>query len=171
VKREAQARSAQISAEALVHTSISQARAWFIELEAHPERYAFETHAGFRFTQGGFGQVGARFETSERFLGLQIRLSFELAAISEQDFSFRLRRPPLPVWGLFSIVPVVAETVRLSLHVGGTTPLGRWILANPLLKSAVRRQIGGEVQNIKQSMETEYTKAQSGPTSQATSTV
>ena len=52
--------AAIITAATTVSVSIAQARRWFMELETHPERYRFETHSGFGFTQGDFAQIGAR---------------------------------------------------------------------------------------------------------------
>jgi hypothetical protein len=94
---------AVIKAEATVHVHIAQARRWFMELETHPERYQFETHAGFAFTQGRFGEVGARFQTWEQFYGLELKLYFELTDVDDTHFRFRLIRPALAVWGRSSL--------------------------------------------------------------------
>lgn len=140
-----------ISAATTVDVDAGDARAWFLSLEAHPERYRFETHAGFTFTQGDFGQPGARFETREAFYGLKITLHFELTGVSTTRFAFRLRR--LPVWGAFSIEADAPGKSILRLDVGASTRTGRVLLQLPLVKRAVRRQIQGEVANIKTSME------------------
>ena len=142
-----------ITAEASVRVDVGQARRWFLELETHPERYRFDTHAGFAFTQGGFGEIGARFQTWERFYGLRITLSFELTDVEDTRFRFRLIRPPLPVWGAFTIGAAGDETTVLRLAIGGTTRLGAWVLRVPLIRGAVRRQIRGEVEHIRASME------------------
>ena len=145
--------SAIITAQAPIRVSVDQARRWFMGLERHPERYRFETHAGFAFTQGGFGEIGARFQTWERFFGLRLTLGFELTEVADTRFRFRLFRPPLPVWGAFTIEPADGETVALRLAIGGTSRLGRWFLRLPLIRGAIRRQIRGEVEHIKASME------------------
>jgi hypothetical protein len=142
-----------ITAQAPVRVSVEQARRWFLELETYPERYRFETHAGFAFTQGGFGEIGARFQTWERFFGLRLTLGFELTEVADTRFRFRLVRPPLPVWGAFTIEPADGETVELRLTIGGTSRLGHWLLRLPLVRGAIRRQIYGEVEHIEASME------------------
>jgi hypothetical protein len=150
--------SAAIKAEETVHVSIAQARQWFMELEKHPERYRFETHAGFAFTQGNFGEIGARFQTRERFYGLKLALRFELTEVGDTRFRFRLIRPALPVWGAFAIEEVPGNGTSLSLAIGGTTRLGAWLLRLPLVRGAIRRQILGEVEHIKASMQDVYPK-------------
>ena len=144
-----------ITAQKTVRVSIAQARQWFLELEAHPERYRFETHAGFAFDEGsgrGFGEVGARFETRERFYGLPLVLRFELTAVNDDHFRFRLIRPALPVWGAFVLDEADSDTTDLYLTIGGTSWLGALLLRLPLIQSAVRRQIRGEVEHIAESM-------------------
>ena len=145
--------TATITAQAPVRVSVGRARRWFMELETHPERYRFETHAGFAFTQGGFGEIGAHFQTWERFFGLKLTLGFELTEVADTRFRFRLARPPLPVWGAFTIEPVDGEMVELRLAIGGTSRLGNWFLRLPLVRGAIGRQIRGEVEHIKASME------------------
>jgi hypothetical protein len=144
---------AVIKAEATVHVHIAQARHWFMELETHPERYQFETHAGFAFTQGNFGEIGARFQTREQFYGLGLTLHFELTEVGDTHFRFRLIRPAFPIWGAFAIEEALGDTTNLSLEIGGTTRLGAWFLRLPLVIDAVQRQIRGEVEHIRASME------------------
>jgi hypothetical protein len=148
--------SAIITAEATVNVGTAQARRWFMELETHPERYRFETHAGFAFTQDNgrrFGEIGASFHTWEQFYGLKLTLRFELVEVGEMHFRFRLTRPPLPVWGAFVIQETCNDTTHLRLEIGGTNRLGKWLLRFPLVRGAVQRQIRGEVEHIKTSME------------------
>ena len=92
-----------LEAKAEVGVSAAHVRQWFLDLEAHPERYRLETHAGFAFTQGTFGQAGAHFVTWERFGCLRLALHFELTEVGEWHFLFALVRPPLPVWGVYAI--------------------------------------------------------------------
>jgi hypothetical protein len=154
--------SVVIKAKATVDVRMAQARQWFLELETHPERYRFETHAGFAFTQGGFGEIGARFQTWERFCGLRLVLRFELTEVGDAHFRFRLVRPALPVWGAFVIEEMPSHNTSLSLEIGGTTRLGAWFLWLPLVRGAVRRQIHGEVEHIKASMEAIYPRQHVG---------
>jgi len=147
---------AVIKAEATVHVRIAQARRWFMELERYPERYQFETHAGFAFTQGRFGEVGARFQTWEQFYGLELKLCFELTDVADTHFRFRLIRPALAVWGAFVIGEAPGGNTNLSLEIGGTTRLGVWLLQLPLVGGIVQRQIRGEVEHIRASMEATY---------------
>ncbi len=142
-----------IEAGVTVRVDVSEARRWFLELEQHPERYCFETHGGFAFVRGGFGEVGAQFETWEQFYGLRLTLRFELVEIGERAFRFHLIRPPLPIWCAFVIEPRTAGESFLRLQVGGRTVWGRWWLRCPLLRWAIARQIGAEVAHIAASME------------------
>jgi hypothetical protein len=139
-----------------VRVDLADARRWFLELEDHPERYRFETHAGFEFTAGSFGEPGARFQTWEQFYGLKLTLGFELEEVGEAHFRFRLVRPPLPVWGAFVLERASGDATILRLEIGGTTRLGEWVLRFPLVKGAIQRQIQGEVDHIKKSMENVY---------------
>jgi hypothetical protein len=148
-----------VRAETTVNVGVPHARRWFLELETHPERYQFETHAGFAFSQGNFGEIGARFQTWEQFHGLKINLHFELTATSDYHFQFRLLRPPLPIWGAFFIEKASDNTTNLRLEVGGTTTVGWCLLKFPLIRKAVQRQIQGEVGHIKTSMEAEHKRA------------
>ncbi len=148
--------SAVTKAEEAVNVSIAQALQWFMELETFPERYQFETHAGFAFVQGNFGEIGARFQTREQFYGLKLTLRFELTEVGDRHFRFRLIRPALPVWGAFFIEEAPGDTTSLSLEIGGTTRLGAWFLWLPFVRGAVQRQIRGEVEHIKASMEAIY---------------
>ena len=147
---------AVIKAEATVHVHIAQARQWFVELETYPERYQFETHAGFAFTEGNLGKIGARFQTREQFYGLKLALHFELTEVGDRHFRFRLIRPALPVWGAFVMEEAPGDNTTLSLRVGGTTRLDAWLLRFPLVRDAVQRQIHGEIEHIKASMEAIY---------------
>ena len=142
-----------ITATAQVEASPAQVERWFRALEAHPEQYRFDTHEGFTFTEGHFGQVGARFQTRERFYGLPLRLTFQLTEVSEARFCFRLVRPPLPIWGAFLINQGPEGTTDLRLEIGGETRLGQWLLRLPGVGSAIRRQIQAEVDHIKASVE------------------
>jgi hypothetical protein len=148
--------SAIIKAEETVNISIKQARQWCMELETHPERYQFETHAGFAFAQGNFGEIGASFQTWEQFYGLQLTLCFELTEVGDTYFRFRLIHPALPIWGAFVIEEAPGGDTNLSLEIGGTTRQGAWFLRLPLVGGAVQRQIHGEVEHIKASMEAIY---------------
>ncbi len=149
--------SAIIKAEETVNVRVAQARQWFVELETFPERYQFETHAGFAFTQGNFGEIGARFQTWEQFYGLQLTLCFELTEVGDRHFRFRLVCPALPIWGAFVIIEETpGDNTSLSIEIGGTTRLGAWFLWLPLVRDAVQRQIRGEVEHIKASMEAIY---------------
>jgi hypothetical protein len=136
--------------------SAGEATKWFLELGEHPERYVLDTHAGFEFTQGAFGQSGARFVTWERFYGLKLTLHFELLEVGDRSFRFRLVRPPLPVYGAYEIEETEEGTVYLVLWIEGTTSLGTWFLRCPLVRKAIERQIRNEVEHVKTSMESLY---------------
>ncbi len=151
-----------VQAAAQVNISTSQARQWFLDLRTHPERYQFETHAGFAFTQGNFGEVGARFQTWERFHGLSANLHFELTQTGKSHFRFRLLRPSLPIWCAFRLIERTSDnTTHLRLEVGATTSLGSCFLRLPLIRGTIQRQIQSEVDHIKASMEAVHDLAQS----------
>ena len=146
-----------LEAKSAVAVSVAQARQWFLDLEVHPERYTLETHAGFAFTQGGFGQAGSRFVTWERFYGVKVSLGFELTEVGDSYLRFRLLRPPLPIWGAFVLEDAGGRATKVVLQIGGTARLGEWFLGCPLFRGAIERQIRGEVEHIKASMEALYT--------------
>ncbi len=145
-----------LTAETEIDVSLDQARAWFLSLADHPERYQFATHAGFTFTHGRFGEPGARFETEEGFHGLQLTLKFELTHVEETRFVFRVLEPVTGVWGYFDLAPGDSEATRLRLAVGSDEKVKRSLLRAPLVQGAVQSQIEREVNHIKQSMESLY---------------
>lgn len=143
-----------LSVQAPVRVPVEAAKDWFLSLEEHPERYSFDTHLGFEFEQGSFGQPGARFSTRETFLFLTIELLFELADVGERTFSFSLVRPSaLGVWGRFEIEGADGDQSLLSLHIGSETRLGHLLLRCYLLARVIHRQISAEVRHIRRSME------------------
>jgi hypothetical protein len=142
-----------LCAETVVAVSVDQARQWFLDLGTHPERYAFETHAGFAFTQGDFGRPQARFVTWERFYGIKVSLGFELTEVGDSHLRFRLLRPPLPIWGAFVLTSAGERATKVALQIGGTARPGDWFLGCPLFRRVIERQIRGEVEHIKASME------------------
>ena len=145
-----------LQAAARVGVSLQQARAWFLSLANHPERYQFDSHAGFTFTKGRFGEPGARFHTTERFYGLSVTLKFELTEVAKDRFTFRLLAPVRGIWGCFDLAPAGSEMTRLVLAIGSDRRLNRWFLKLPLTRGAVHQQINREVEHIKQSMESLY---------------
>ena len=145
-----------LTASASVDVRPAQARAWFLSLADHPERYQFDTHHGFTFTQGDFGEPGARFRTEERFHGVRLTLKFELTEIGDTDFTFVLREPLPDVWGRFSLAPRLDGTTDLRLEIGSDRSLARRVLGLPLVRGAVQAQITSEVSHIKASMESIY---------------
>jgi hypothetical protein len=147
-------RKGLLSAQAIVDVPVDQARGWFVSLRDNPGLYRFDTHDGFEFVDGSFGEVGALFRTRERFLGLDLKLLFELTEVGESEFTFQLARPrALGIWGGFSIVVANGDRSRLALHVGSDAPLGRLMLHFFPVKRAVGRQIEREVEYVKTSME------------------
>jgi hypothetical protein len=150
-------RRAILDARASIDVSVEQARDWFLSLKEHPERYRFNTHEGFEFVEGSFGEVGARFRTRERFLGLKLDLLFELIRVGTSGFWFRLAHPgSLAVWGRFHVERGGEGSSLLSLAVGSETRVGQLMLRLFPVNAAIRRQIQGEVGHIKASMERTY---------------
>ena len=141
-------------ATARINGGVDQVRRWFQDLAEHPERYQFETHGGVRFTRGDFGQAGSRFQTWEKFHGLELTLHFELVAVEDTCVRFRLIRPSFPVWGAFILGRVRSDVTELRLEVGGMSWLGAGLLRMPIVRGAVQQQIDGEVRHIKMSVET-----------------
>lgn len=142
-----------LGAQARVRVPLEEARDWFLSLKEHPERYEFDTHEGFKFVQGSFGEVGARFRTREKFLFVRIELLFELTAIRESAFRFRLVRPFSGVWGRFDLEEMGDGETSLSLVVGSETRGGQLLLSCYPVAAVVHRQIQREVSHIKASME------------------
>jgi hypothetical protein len=145
--------TATVQAQTHVEVSQEAARQWFLELKEHPERYQFDTHKGFTFTQGDFGEVGARFETQERFYGLRLTLRFELTEVGDTEVRFQVLRPPVPVWGAFILEAEGPQQTLLTLRIGSDGQAGAAFLHLPLVHGAVQRQIQAEVDNIRDSME------------------
>ncbi len=152
-------REAILGAQAEVDVPLEMARDWFLSLEEHPERYTFETHAGFEFEEGGFGKVGARFRTQERFLFLPLELQFELTEIRETAFRFWLSRPAcIGVWGRFELKEHHDEQSVLLLRIGSETRFGQLLLRFYPVAAAIHRQICAEVRHVKGSMEHTYAR-------------
>lgn len=145
--------SAIIKASTSVKTGADAVRDWFLSLQTHPKRYQFETHAGFAFTNGNFGEIGSQFQTYEKFYGQKLTLNFELTKIGAHNFNFRLKNTGLPFWGAFIIEPGEDQHCTLHLQVGGLNSWGQLLLQLPLLHTAVQKQIQGEVAHIKASIE------------------
>jgi hypothetical protein len=151
-------RRAILSATTVVEISAEQAREWFLSLEKHPERYQFDTHEGFEFAEGSFGEIGARFTTREKFLFLKLKLLFELTDVGASCFWFHLIRPRwLAVWGLFNIDDEGQGNTLLSLSIGSESRLGQLMLRSSPVATAVQGQIHREVEHVKRSMERLYT--------------
>ena len=142
-----------IRAATQVLITSAEAQRWLVDLETHPERYQFETHAGFAFSAGNFGEIGARFQTWEQFLGLTLNLHFELTETSDSHLRFRLIRPPLPIWCAFTIKEHTGSGIDLGLEAGGTSRAGAWFLRLPIVRPIVQQQITSEIEHIKASME------------------
>lgn len=143
-----------LSVQAVVDVPLDQAREWFLSLKEHPDRYQFDTHAGFEFVEGRFGEVGARFETQEKFLFFPLRPLFELTRVDKFEFWFRLIRPlPMGIWGRFGIEQVDKRRTRLSLDIGSETEVGELLLRCYPVGALIRQQIHREVGHIKSSME------------------
>jgi len=144
-------------AETLVKVPVDFATAWFLALADHPERYAFESHAGFVFTHGEFGKPGARFQTEERFAGfLKLVLKFELTEVEAYRFIFRLLSPARDVWGYFELEPTSRNSTHLRLAVGSHRSFPRRLLGLPPVRGPVQHQIEGEVAHISKSMASLY---------------
>ena len=145
-----------LEARDTVNVAPDHVRQWFSELDIHPERYQFDTHGGFNFTSGSFGQIGARFRTRERFRGILVTLHFELTDLRENGFTFRLVHPALPVWGAFLISQEADGAASLVLQVGEDAPQAAWFLRLPFVRPAVQHQINGEISHIKSSIESAF---------------
>ncbi len=139
-----------------IKVSPAQARAWFLSLADHPERYRFDTHKGFSFSQGRIGEVGARFETEEIFSGLRLRLRFEVVRVTADQFCFVLLAPLSAIWGRFRLTPQGTNQTELQLEVGSSHITRRLILTCPVVRTAIQHQIDRETAHIKGSMEAIY---------------
>jgi hypothetical protein len=142
-----------LKAETTIDVPINEARAWFLSLNRHPERYQFESHKGFTFTEGEFGEPGARFQTEELFHGIKITLKFKLTEVAERRFTFVLQSPIKGIWGYFELETLGETRTRLLLAIGSDSKARRMMLKAPLIRSAVQQQIQSEVDHIKTSME------------------
>lgn len=143
-----------LRAQADVDVTVEQARDWFLSLREHPDRYQFDTHEGFQFVEGDFGEIGARFKTREQFLFFKLELLFELTEVEGSAFWFRLIRPvSMGIWGRFDINAGEEKGTRLSLDIGSETRAGQLMLRCYPVAVLVHGQIYREVSHIKRSME------------------
>jgi len=140
-------------ARAEINAPLQDTRRWFLELSEHPERYEFESHEGFTFTEGAFGEPGAKFKTQEHFMGVTQTLRFRLTEIEEHQFTFELRHPINEIWGRFVLNEITTDTTELRLEIGGNTQSKRILLKMPVISQAIRSQISREVEHIKLSIE------------------
>jgi hypothetical protein len=136
-----------------INAPLQDTRRWFLDLSDHPERYEFESHEGFTFTEGAFGETGAKFRTQEHFMGVTQTLKFTLTEVEEHQFTFQLRQPIREIWGRFVLNEITPNTTELRLEIGGNTQPKRILLKMPVISQAVRSQIRREVEHIKQSVE------------------
>ena len=142
-----------LTAETDVHVDVDTARQWFLGLKEHPERYAFASHKGFYFIEGDFGEVGARFYTLERFRGIETKLTFTLTEITSDSFTFVLNSPIRNIKGKFTLTERERGLTTIGITVFGRTKRIERLFTLKPLSQAVQKQISGEVQNIKISME------------------
>lgn len=146
-------RSAILTASTETAAAPEEVRRWFLSLREHPDRYQSQTHGGFVFTEGSFGEAGAHFETREQLAGIPVRLRFELTAVEDRHFAFRLLSPLLAVWGAFRIEPAEQGGSLLFLLIGGENRSAERILRLPVVRGAVREQIQREVSHIQSSVD------------------
>ena len=142
-----------LTTKAEIHADLPRVRQWFLQLSEHPKRYAFESHGGFTFTDGAFGEPGARFETKERFLCIRQTLKFLLTEVGDTFFRFELRKPIDGIWGRFVLDACSPAVTELRLEVGANSRVKRVFLTLPVISYAVRSQIQDEVSHIKSSVE------------------
>lgn len=145
-----------LKARTRIDVSPAQARAWFMALGDHPERYQFDSHSGFVFTRGRFGEVGALFETQEQLGRIRLTLRFELTRVTARQFDFVLRRPIASIYGRFALGPTCQGRTQLELAVGSPDIGKRLLLHLPIVRSAIEHQIRQEVEHIRKSMESLY---------------
>lgn len=143
-------------ASARLNVTLAQTRAWFMALADHPERYHFASHAGFIFTRGRFGEVGALFQTDEVLGGIRMTLKFELTRVRAQQFSFALRHPVRSIHGRFTLAPLSEGRTQLELAVGSPHRGTNFFLRLPVVRGIIQHQIKEEVRHIKESMEALY---------------
>lgn len=147
-------REAILGVEIPVDAPVDAVRDWFLSLEEHPERYAFDTHAGFEFEHGSFGEPGARFSTREKFYFVTLRLLFELTDVRQRAFTFLLLRPAfLEIWGRFEVEELPGGRSSVALRVGSETRVGQLLLRFYPVAAGIHRQVCGELRNIRDSIE------------------
>ncbi len=146
-----------LGAQTNINATPEEAKQWFLELSDHPDRYEFESHQGFTFTHGAFGEVGARFETQETFMGVTQTLKFRLTEVGDRQFTFHLAQPLNGIWGRFvlseNLLRDNSPITELRLEIGGDTRFKRLLLRTPVISQAIHAQIQSEVDHIKRSIE------------------
>ena len=142
-----------LTAKTDVNVNIEDVRHWFLGLKEHPEHYTFASHEGFYFTEGDFGEVGARFYTKERFSGILAKLSFSLTKVTDNSFTFELTKPIRNVQGEYTLTERERDITTVSLSVfARTRQILRLFKIKPF-SQAVENQINREVQHIKTKIE------------------
>ena len=142
-----------LTAETDVHVNIDNVRQWFMGLKEHPEQYTFASHEGFFFTEGDFGEVGARFYTKERFSGLLAKLTFSLTEVTANSFTFELIKPLRNIKGQYALAQREQNITTVTLSVYARTKNIIRLFDIKPFSQAVKNQINREVQHIKTKIE------------------
>lgn len=148
-----QAIIASMQAQTVINAPIERVRGWFLTLSDHPERYRFESHEGFVFTRGAFGEIGSEFYTREKFFGIMIKLRFRISDVKKDVFTLSCLPPLKGSWCRFALAAESPEHTCLTLDVNTERRLHAILLNLPGLRNAIQRQINAEVQHIKASIE------------------
>jgi hypothetical protein len=142
-----------MTAKADIHVDINRARSWFLNLKDHPERYAFDSHEGFTFIDGDFGEVGAQFYTIEHFRGIRTKLTFTITEVTPSSFIFEVTKPLRKIKGEFKLLELADDMTEITLSVFAPNNIIKRLFDVKPFYQAVYSQISGEVQHIKTSME------------------
>ena len=111
----------RIRAVEMIDASRKDLLNWFEQLAADPAQYQFSTHAGITLEQGSLMEPGSIFFTREKFLGIELKLRFQITNIDERDrFEFKLLNPVLR-WlkfgGYFQLQQLDKQLTKLSLTI------------------------------------------------------
>ncbi len=151
----------RIQANTFIKASKDQLLVWFDKIASRPELYQFDSHAGVRVEQGSLIKPGSLFTTREQFLGIELKLKFEVTAVKENKLEFKLLNPRLKwlgIRGRFDYQQLDQNLIKLSLTIFNhpQTAVKRFLSAAFYLSPVrilVAQQIKKEVEFIAQEVE------------------
>jgi hypothetical protein len=112
--------TSQITAQKHIGANSEAILKAFTQISKNPKLYQMDTHEGIFLLKGNLDKTGSIFETRETFLGITLKLKFEVTKVNRpKEFIFRLIRPLgfLHIKGGFFIKQTGENAAILSLRI------------------------------------------------------